>query len=350
MTRQVGTGEKMRLTKVYVRFYKSFNYDYERKFAKASTPDPWELIDGAWYPYVRMDLEPSMTTIVGANESGKSHLLDAIERVITGADIDRSDFCRYSRFFSMQEGERRSPDFGGEFEIVDADDVQHCKTVLGIDVAIKDRFRLFRQNGAAPVLYLNEHGTPIPVKAEQDDLAKILPAVFRLDPHLPLPASIPLYELAPAAKRPYGSRRSRRSVFEGFLAKSWESADEVSKAAPALFGLLSTGSVDRGDVDELDRQYELGRSLLFRVAKIDQASFTDLSDAIADENEGYANAVIQKINGDLARHLNFPRWWPRIASLSCWCHRENTSSCLRFGIERGWTIRSPREVTVSSSF
>ena len=82
----------MRLTKLYVRFYKSFNYDYERKFAQHSTPCEWEFIDGKWFPYVQIALEPSITTIVGANESGKSHLLDAVEKLITGKEIERGDF------------------------------------------------------------------------------------------------------------------------------------------------------------------------------------------------------------------------------------------------------------------
>lgn len=299
----------MRLTKVFVRFYKSFNYDYERKFARTSSPDPWELLDGAWYPYVRMDLEPSVTTIVGANESGKSHLLDAIEKLITGSGIDRSDFCRYSHFFSVQQGERRSPDFGGEFEILNANDVDLSKTYLGIDVAIGERFNLFRPNGGQPIIYLTDPEEPVPVTAKPSDLCRVLPSVFRLDAHLPLPASIPLHELAPNVRRPYGSRRSRRSVFEGFLGRSWVSADEFTKAAPGLFGLLSNSASDGNDITDLDRQYELGRSLLFRVAKVDSTVFEELADAIADEREGYVNGVVQKINGALARHLNFPRWW-----------------------------------------
>jgi hypothetical protein len=41
----------MRLTKVYVRFYRSFNYDHERKFGRTSEPDPWEFVGEAWYPF-----------------------------------------------------------------------------------------------------------------------------------------------------------------------------------------------------------------------------------------------------------------------------------------------------------
>jgi predicted ATPase len=299
----------MRLTKVFVRFYKSFNFDYERKFARTSSPDPWELLDGAWYPYVRMDLESAVTTIVGANESGKSHLLDAIEKLITGDGIDRSDFCRYSRFFSVQQGERRSPDFGGEFEVLDATDVEQVKKHLGLDLVVGKRFNLFRPNGAQPIIYLPDRVEPVRVTAQPSDLRRVLPSVFRLDAHLPLPASIPLYELAPNVRRPCGSRRSRHSVFEGILGRSWPSAEEFTKAAPGLFGLLSSSASDRDHIADLDRQYDLGRSLLFHVAKIDNTAFEELANAIADEREGYVNGVVQKINGALARHLNFPRWW-----------------------------------------
>ena len=296
----------MRLRRVFVRFYKSFNYDYERKFARASKPDPWEMIGDAWYPYVRMDVDPSITTIVGANESGKSHLLDAIETLITGADIERSAFCRYSRFFSVQQGERRTPDFGGEFDIVDAADAASVKKHLGLDVAATDKLSLYRENGAALSVLRDGADKPVALSATAEDLAKALPAVFRLNADLPLPASIPLYELSRKAKRPYGSRSSRRSVFEGFLGKPWSNADEFAKAAPQLYGLLST---DKDEVDTLDQQYELGRALLFKVARIDETAFKDLSDAIEAEREGYVNGVIQRINADLARYLNFPRWW-----------------------------------------
>ena len=50
-------------------------------------------------------------------------------------------------------------------------------------------------------------------------------------------------------------------MFEGFLGKSWSDAADFTKAAPKLYGLLSDGS-SGGDVDDLEQQYELGRSLL----------------------------------------------------------------------------------------
>jgi predicted ATPase len=299
----------VRITKAYVRFYKSFNYDYERKFARASRPDPWELLDGAWYPYVRLDLESSITTIVGANESGKSHLLDSIEKLITGQNIERSDFCRYSHFFSVEQGQRRSPDFGGEFEAIDDGDVELARKHIGIEVGLGDRFHLFRPNGEDPVIYLAGQDAPITLTGKESALAPVLPAVFRLDANVPLPASIPLYELAPDARRPSGSRRSRWTFLDQVLGKPWSSSDEFTKAAPNLYGLLSDGRPEGARAGRIDQQYELGRDLLFQVARIDPTAFKDLSEAIADEREGYVNGIIQKINSALAAQLNFPRWW-----------------------------------------
>lgn len=297
----------MRLNKVFVRFYKSFNYDYERKFAAAAKPDPWETLDGAWYPYVRIDIEPSVTTIVGANESGKSHLLSAIEILLTGKGIDRSDFCRYSRFFSVEQGQRRFPDFGGEFEVGPEDDVARLKEQFGVKLSVGDRVLLFRQNGASPTVFLGDSEKPLTIDLPQSVIDEIFPTVFRLNADIPLPASIPLHDLAPNAVPASGTRYSRRAVLKGFLAKPWKSAEELAKSAPELFGLLSGGSAK--DSRQFGGEYALGRALLFDVAKIDPTTFDELAEAIADEREGYVNGVIQKINLALAAHLNFPRWW-----------------------------------------
>ncbi len=299
----------MRLTKVFVRFYKSFNYDYERKFSRSSEPDPWEMIDDAWFPFVAVDLESSITTVVGANEAGKSHMLDAIEKVITGQGIDRSDFCRYSHFFSMQKGQRRHPDFSCEFELNEGRDVQLVKTHLGLDAEAGDRFLLFRLNGADPVFYLNGSQDPLKASLKQADIAALLPAVFRLDARTPLPDTIPIYELDPKANRSFGSRSARRSMTELLFGKSWENVEALKGAAPDFFSLISDGAAASDADEERDRQYQLARSLLFKVANIDPAAFRDLSDAVADGKEGYANGVIQKMNDALATHLNFPRWW-----------------------------------------
>ena len=60
----------MHLKSVYVRFYKSFNFDYLRKHHRGAQPDEWEQVDGQWYPFVHVTIEKDITTVVGPNESG----------------------------------------------------------------------------------------------------------------------------------------------------------------------------------------------------------------------------------------------------------------------------------------
>jgi predicted ATPase len=306
-TRREG-GVGMRLVRVYVRFYKSFNYDYERKFANGATADPWEMIEDNWYPFVRLPLDSSVTTIVGANESGKSHLLDSIEKAITGKGIERSDFCRYSRFFSVREGQRRRPDFGLELEITSSEDAEHARQ-LGIEQpSLGSRFHLFRLNGGKPVIYgPSKPDSPIPVSSEAN-LEAALPVVFRLDARIPLPTSIPLYELTADARRPPSSRRTRWTVLDTIFGRAWTNQDEFSKTAgPKIFGSL--GGPDANLDAATSKQTQLGRDLLFQVAGIASSTFQDLSTAIADEQEGYVNAIIAAVNSALAARLNFPRWW-----------------------------------------
>lgn len=300
----------MRLKKVYIRFYKSFNFDYERRYTHTiADAAPWDLMEGSWYPFVRVALEPSITTVVGSNEAGKSHLLDAIEKLINGQPIERSAFCRYSQFFSVEEGKVRVPDLGGEFEVqatdlASLDKFFELKEGEGLDAG--DTFHLFRINGGSPEIYLRWSKEPIVLKdAEAQQLPTLLPPAFRLRPDLPLPESIPLTELNEKARRSWGSRRHRGSLLDMLFGRQW--AQETWNKSFGEFSPLVTNVAESGD--DLVAQYELGRDLLFSVAKIDRDTFRELDEAIADENEGYVNGVIQRINDALAVHLNFPRWW-----------------------------------------
>jgi energy-coupling factor transporter ATP-binding protein EcfA2 len=299
----------MRLTKIYVRFYKSFNYDYERKFRADSVQKPWELVEGAWYPFVEIDLEPSITTVVGANESGKSHLLDSIEKVIKGQNIEMADFCRYSHFFSVTEGQRRRPDFGCEFEVVDTRDTELVKAHLKADVKEGDRFLLFRLNGAEPEFYRVGEDEPLKVKPKQAEIELMLPSVFRIDANIPLPDSIPVRELDPGAHQSFGTRRARLDLQESFFDNRFSTVDAIKNAAETLLGIAQAAGSTGTDLATREEQFELARKLLFDVARIDRSTFKELSEAIADGKDGYANAVIDRINDALARELNFPRWW-----------------------------------------
>ena len=92
----------MRLHTVYTRFYRAFNFDYLRASNPDSSTDAWDAThDERVRPYIPVNIDAEMTCIVGANESGKSQLLDAIEFAAGTREPDDADFCRYSDYFTV---------------------------------------------------------------------------------------------------------------------------------------------------------------------------------------------------------------------------------------------------------
>jgi hypothetical protein len=69
-------------------FVRSFNFDHERKADRKAKPRDWEMVGDGWFPFVRVDLDAAVTAVVGANESGKSHLVEAVKQALTGHGID----------------------------------------------------------------------------------------------------------------------------------------------------------------------------------------------------------------------------------------------------------------------
>src|SRR5687768_1070615 len=95
----------MYLSGVLLRWYRSFNVAGIGPDDRVPD-DPWHVFNNAIFPFVTVPIEPSITTVVGANESGKSHLLSAIGKALMGFSISGSeqdayeikDICRYCGF------------------------------------------------------------------------------------------------------------------------------------------------------------------------------------------------------------------------------------------------------------
>ncbi|MGW6521736.1 AAA family ATPase [Streptomyces sp. NPDC054962] len=302
----------MFISAVYIRFFRSFNYDYLRKASDNFTPNPWDLLDdgGLKYPFVRIPLEEGVTTVVGANESGKSQLLAAVQRALTGQDIERGDFCRYSQFFAVNKA-MAYPDFGLQFADLQPSDREAVAQACDADVADEcDTFLMFRISGQKPVVYLhdgsdwNQH----PVE-DAEPLERILPRWFEIDAHTALPHSVPVEYLAgqqtTLRTRPRNIRQSFvRTVLDH--AAYFGSPEQLNSVAPSLATAFST--VNEPD-EEHDKQLALADQLLLKVAKIDRTAFQELLTAVDGGKEGFANGIVEKMNQQLAQSLNFPRWW-----------------------------------------
>ncbi|OZD01969.1 hypothetical protein CH275_17995 [Rhodococcus sp. 06-235-1A] len=296
----------MLLTRVLVRFYRSFNYDQEAKAVRGKEYD-WEVIHGhGWFPFVEIDIDPEVTAVVGANESGKSHLIGATMRALSGADISSADFCRYSQLYSVEVGLIRSPDFGAECMLTTQADVDALRAA-GLTLALDDRFILLRMGGGENLLIRKGHA---PVSLDATGLAgvqDVLPKPYQLETRAKIPDVISFDALLGREPGLLSKRRDRFEFDENLRTggiSSWSQL--ISGIAGVAAPSESTDDVDEASITKSE---QLGRDLLLLVARISPSKFSELESAIRDGKEGQVGALIEQMNRSIARHLNFRRWW-----------------------------------------
>jgi predicted ATPase len=318
----------VRIKTLYIRFYKSFNYDYLRKSDTRAVPDPWDVVDeqdDRFFPFVKLSLEQDISTVVGANESGKSQVISAVKCLLTSDGIERRDFCRYSELLVVDK-EMAVPEFGGEFaDLTDEErDVVRGLLGAGADDPV-DSFWLFRFNkrvtvysrqtatGAAEPAWLSRALTDAQLK-------KItLPSFFEIHADVPLPSSVPLeYLTAAKSKKTAFSREGRLRFFRTLFddTKIFETTSALTKAAEKV--VTTYASYTAVTDDDLHARLELAEKLLFDVGRIDKSSFVELQKAVEAGSgaEGWANGLVRKMNAQLADALNFPKWWSQDAEFS----------------------------------
>ncbi len=132
----------MKLRAVLLRWYKSFHLNYRGTFEKGETREyrPWNKMSPSFaaqdiFPFIEIPVESDITTIVGANESGKSHLLNAISKVATGKGIEsgdvfkRTDLCHFAGIRTRNV--EAWPNIGLRFEIENAEESTALSSAIG---------------------------------------------------------------------------------------------------------------------------------------------------------------------------------------------------------------------------
>ena len=116
--------------------------------------------DDTFYPYIRLELEPGVTAIVGANESGKSQFLDAIECALGYKTPTPADFCRYSDYFTVAET-MRTPNFGLRFQDLTLGDSDIVSEITGQSYDTPpESLYVFHEHEATVTLYVNGEAYP----------------------------------------------------------------------------------------------------------------------------------------------------------------------------------------------
>ncbi|MEH2119271.1 MAG: AAA family ATPase [Nostoc sp.] len=335
----------MRLESIFIRFYKSFNVDYMRQHNSKVQKKPWEIIKAddteMWYPYIQVPIDPKITAVVGANESGKSHLLSAIEKAIKGSDykdepIGSRDFCRYSERFLVTSEKNRLPEFGTEWSKVSPIECKRIKSLSEIPQSRSfDRFFLFRLSGNSLTIYLPEgegkYSSHQVNPQKVDEFSAILPGTRRLKSNIALPASMPIQKLVQKLEGKASYTRyeilsvTQRKRIRGLMDEFYKNPGRFSQARTLstasdsgsdevineIISILSNPDSSLSE-DELERQEEevnLTHDLLCKIAEIGSIHLLDLANSMEANDVGYTQALVDKINRQLSANLNFPNYW-----------------------------------------
>ena len=120
-------------------------------------------------------LDPKITTLIGANESGKSNILRALNAFSPGAPFDNSLTCQYSDYYYQG----KSPEVAMEFTQISKDNRRNLQR---FSEAFKDAESfLIRKDGPALDnyhLFVNENEVPT---KEMDKLLQTLPKFLFFD-------------------------------------------------------------------------------------------------------------------------------------------------------------------------
>lgn len=294
---------RVHVTRVHVRFFRSFNFDYERKAHPSAKPRPWELIDGQWWPFVTVALDREMTAIVGANESGKSQLIDALHKALTGKGISRRDFCRYSPLFSVQRERVRKPDLGLTLHL-EAQDAEVLREAGWERARARQPLTIVRFGDDRFCRIENDE--PIDLSdTEISALTGTLPQPLVLPSDVPLPDSVKFDELRQQPLRWAQSRRDRAAQRSALAQIETASVDGVNAVAEQLAESLTPYDLS----DEQAAMVDLARTLIFEICEVAETTFDDLLASHDDSLPGQLGALVRDINRLLAVKLNFARWW-----------------------------------------
>lgn len=312
----------MKLSRVFARFYKSFNFDHHRKAHPDAEERAWEMIGDEWYPYIEVSIDRLITTVVGANESGKSHLLRAIEIAVTGEGFKHQDLCRYCDFFNVERGNDFWPHLGVAWDEVTPEEAKLIAEGLDESPPRFTSFQMFR-HGPDVLHLLFPDGRGGFVRRELVDGAArsfgkdVLPKPFRIHPGVGLPGALPVDQIAPPAEgRPSRSRSQDRSllalgkaVYDQWRQNPTDFTQRGVGIVPSLAGLFSEIDDDSSVTDSDAMSFDLARRLLMQLGNVEPERLRELSRFLAIGENGHAAALADSINHQLERRLNFPKFW-----------------------------------------
>ena len=192
----------MKIASVLLRWYKSFNVNYMGYPDDRNTDvvaRPWNKLgtsqsESDEYHFIEISLEKDITTIVGGNESGKSHLLSAISKVLTGKGItdgfspdgspfSRTDLCHYTVQRSVNAIDW--PNIGLVFSDINQDEIAKiasaAKTTIPSTASNNERFAIVLAPDGKETEALLYFGKDQPVPLNDEKLEAVRACLPRVE-------------------------------------------------------------------------------------------------------------------------------------------------------------------------
>lgn len=324
----------MKVASVLLRWYKSFNVNYmnypDRRAGVAHRP--WNRLgrladDDDAFPFIEIPLEDDITTVVGANESGKSHLLSAVSKVLTGKGIpdlagkrgaySRTDLCHYTSPRSKNAEDWAH--IGLQFRAVKQEDLKAIGEAIGNGSAASkvpsEGYRLTLvlapdNGGTVAHLYL-DNDTPVALdQPKLDAVRACLPRAEFIKSDLVISNQVPLTSLLAA----YGDT-AEREAFDYLAAQQIANAiysmalAEQNPQVPQDFGKTLAGWKNTLAGARVNDQKAELEGLLFKdVIGITASTLKFVRDLPLDDRT-HADSLTAKWNREIEERLNLSHYW-----------------------------------------
>jgi ABC-type cobalamin/Fe3+-siderophores transport system ATPase subunit len=325
----------MKVASVLLRWYKSFNVNYmnypDRRSSVAHRP--WNRLgrltdDENAFPFIEIPLEDDITTVVGANESGKSHLLSAISKVLTGkgiADADnkparysRTDLCHYTS--PRSKNAEDWPHVGLQFRGVSQEDLKNLGSALGtLGIALKaptEDYRLtlvLAPDGSGAVAHLYfDNDSPVPLdEAKLNAVRQRLPRAEFIKSDLVISNQIPLSSLLAAyGESPHASVFDYSTVQKIANAILALTVMEHNPQIPADFAkTLVSWRSDLAGARVNDKGNAELEGLLFKDVLGITADTLRFVESLPLDDRTHADSLAAKWNREIEERLNLSHYW-----------------------------------------
>jgi predicted ATPase len=323
----------MKLKRILLRWYKSFHLNYRGTTDKGETKSyrPWNKMSPSFvssdeFPFIEVPIEDDITTIVGANESGKSHLLNAISKVVSGTGIEgddefkRTDLCHYAGIRTRNV--EAWPNIGLQFALSDISEFHALNEAIGESFdssqSALPTFTLVlapeEDESKFARVFVEPNESPKVLSKEQiRAVRKLLPSVQFIDSHAQLSSELPIVRLLAA----YGDTkfqgvglRDRRAVEEAVMQFQLLTPPAQEQPVSANFlqkiedirRKLTTIAGTPPDNDSLEMQ------LFKEILGINVDTLRYLYNLTTDDR-GYIEGQIAKWNDEMNDKLNLSHFW-----------------------------------------